>query len=97
MAKTTVDTLLVKIEADMSQLKKELGKVRQATDKTSKDTKKSFSAIGLNFKTLVTGAVAVGAIQTVKSLVSVASAAEEMQGKSSVVFGEFTQDFRNFV
>jgi hypothetical protein len=96
MAKTTVDTLLVKIEADMSQLKKELGKVRQATDKTSKDTKKSFSAIGLNFKTLVTGAVAVGAIQTVKSLVSVASAAEEMQGKSSVVFGEFTQDFRNF-
>jgi hypothetical protein len=96
MANTTVDTLLVKIKADMSSLEKELGKVRKSTDGVRKETKKSFSAIGFNFRTLVTGVVAVSALHTIKSLVSVASAAEEMQGKSSVVFGQFTQDFRNF-
>lgn len=96
MAEQTVDSILVKIKADMSQLRKELNKTNQIVGKSVKDQKKSFSLLGLNFKTLVTGAVAIGAIQVGRSLVSVASAAEEMRGKSSVVFGQFIGEFRNF-
>ena len=62
MAKTTVDTLLVKIEADMGNLKKELNKVSKQVSNTDKKTKKAFAGIGLNFRTLVTGAVGLGTI-----------------------------------
>ena len=96
MAEQTVDTILVKIKADMTQLRNELNRTNKMVGKSVKDQKKSFSLLGLNFKTLVTGAVAIGAVQLGRSLVSVASAAEEMQGKSSVVFGQFIGDFRNF-
>ena len=96
MAQTTVDTLLIKIKADMASLDKELAKVRKSTDNVRTQTKKSFSAIGFNFQTLVGSAIALATVGVVKNMVDVASAAEEMQGKSSVVFGQFTQDFRNF-
>ena len=55
MAQTTVDTLLVKIKADMSSLERELGKVQKATSGVQQKTKKSFTAIGFNFQTLVAG------------------------------------------
>ena len=96
MAEQTVDTILVKIKADMTQLRSELNKTNKIVGRSVEKQKKSFSLLGLNFKTLVTGAVAIGTVQLGRSLVSVASAAEEMQGKSSVVFGQFIGDFRNF-
>ena len=96
MAEQTVDTILVKIKADMSQLRKELNRTNKIVQGSVEKQKKSFALLGLNFKTLVTGAVAIGAVQAGRSLVTVASAAEEMQGKSSVVFGQFVGDFRNF-
>ena len=42
MAKTTVDTLVVKIESDLSSLKRELGKVNKATANSKKRLVKVF-------------------------------------------------------
>lgn len=86
---TTVDTLLVRIEADMSELKKSLDKVQQDVDKASKGIAGKFKQLGSAFKGVL-GVLAVReAAQAGMAMINLASDIEEMQGKSKVVFGAF--------
>ena len=47
---TTVDTLLVRIEADMTELKKSLDKVQRDVDKASRGIGAKFRQLGNVFK-----------------------------------------------
>ena len=94
MAATTIDTLLVRIEADLSQVKNQLGQFDSRLEATQKRAGGALNKLGGAFK-LVIGAVIVrelarGALQ----LAQFASHVEEMQSKSSVVFGRFAGDVR---
>jgi len=86
---TTVDTLLVRIEADMSDLKRSLKKVEQDVDKSSRGIGNSFKKIGAAMKGAVAAIVVQQAFKAGAALVKLGSDVEEMQGKSKVVFGKF--------
>lgn len=94
MAKTTVDTLLVKIEADLGSLKKELGKVNKQTGHFTKDFKKNFANMGASAVrlsknlALVSGAVGVafGAV-AIKKVVNVGMEIEGLQVRLKNLFG----------
>ena len=86
---TTVDTLLVRIEADMSDLKKQLKRVER-------DVNKSTGSIAAAFKRMGPAIGAVAGALVVRQLgrmgmaaINLAGDVEEMQAKSSVVFGTF--------
>jgi len=91
----TVDTLLVRIEADMSQLKKQLNSTQVAVQRSVGKQQLSFTRLGRTIKTVVAGVVAFQAIRFAKQMIDMTSAVEEMQSKSSVVFGRFVTDVRN--
>lgn len=89
---TTVDTLLVRIEADMSDLKRSL-------DKMDKDIKRSTVAGSLAFNKLGTAIKAIAGAVVVQQLARAGASAvlfaadiQEMQSKSQVVFGAFRGD-----
>jgi len=86
---TTVDTLLVRIEADMSNIKRDLNSLQ-------KDTLRSTTAAGAAFKNLgrvinvaAIGVIALSAARAGKAMIDLAGDVAEMQSKSSVVFGKF--------
>lgn len=85
----TVDTLLVRIQADMSDLRKKLNQSKKAVDNSVGSQKRSFASLGTAVKGVI-GVVIAGAVARFGSnMVKMASAVEEMEAKSSVVFGEF--------
>ena len=92
----TVDTLLVRIEADMTDLRRGLDRVERRTERAASRMGKAFGRI----RTAMGAALGVVAVrQAARSggaLVGLAGDVEEMQAKSSVVFGRFTKDFRDF-
>lgn len=89
---TTVDTLLVRIEADMSDLKRSLDKVQRDVQKSSAKVSNSFKQIGTAIKATV-GAVVVQQLgRAGMAAINLASDVEEMQGKSKVVFGQFRDE-----
>lgn len=89
---TTVDTLLVRIEADMSDLKRSLDKVQRDVEKSSAKVSNSFKQIGTAIKATV-GAVVVQQLgRAGMAAINLASDVEEMQGKSKVVFGQFRDE-----
>ena len=90
----TVDTLLVRIEADMSQLKSQLNKSQGAVQQSVGKQQKSFSALGATIKGVVGLVVVQQAIKFGSMMVKMASDVEEMQAKSSVVFGDFVGQVR---
>jgi len=86
---TTVDTLLVRIEADMSELRKSLDKVQRDVDKASKGIGAKFKQLGTVMKGALAAVVVQQAGRAGAAMIGLASDIEEMQGKSTVVFGEF--------
>ena len=85
----TVDTLLVRIQADMTDLRKKLNQSKKAVDNSVGSQKRSFASLGTAVKGVI-GVVIAGAVARFGSnMVKMASAVEEMEAKSSVVFGEF--------
>ena len=93
---TTVDTLLVRIEADMKDIRRDLRKLEQTTKKSTDKMNSSFSKVGKVFKVAMV-AVAVKEIARMGiAMVNLASDAREMQNKSSVVFGIYTKDLRKW-
>jgi hypothetical protein len=88
----TVDTLLVRIEADLSDLRRDLRRATDQVDRSSKSMKKSFNVM----KVAAVGAVGVIAVRALAragmQAINLASDVQEMQGKSSVVFGAFRND-----
>jgi hypothetical protein len=94
MAKTTVDTLLVRIEADLDSVKKELGKAQKQTKHFSRDFKKNFQSMGkatlgvAKNLALVGGGIglAFGAV-SVKKVVNVGMEIEGLQVRLKNLFG----------
>jgi hypothetical protein len=89
---TTIDTLLVRIEADM-------GDVRRKLDKLDRDVKRGTTGVAASFKklgTVVKGAAVAVIVQQLAragmAAINLASDVEEMQSKSSIVFGKFRDD-----
>lgn len=87
----TVDTLLVRIEADMSDLRRGLRKVERDVQKTTNKASASFKKLSGAFKLIAVGVVVRQAFVAGKAMVNLASDIEEMEGKSKVVFGKFRQ------
>jgi len=90
----TVDTLLVRIEADMSQLRKQLNQSKRQVDQTVDKQKKSFMGLGTAIKGVIGVVIASQVARFGMNMVKMASAVEEMEAKSSVVFGEFVGSVR---
>ena len=84
---TTVDTLLVRIESDMSELRRDLKKIEQQTQTSTKKVSSSFKTMALAIK----ATIAVVVVNAVKNLgtqmVRMASDTEEGLAKASAVFG----------
>ena len=93
---TTVDTLLIRIQTDMKGVRKDLDKIQRTTKQSTDKMNKSFAGVGKVFKVAMVAVVVRQAAQAAIALTKLASGVEEMQAKSSVVFGKFTDDFRAF-
>ena len=91
---TTVDTLLVRIEADLSDVRRGLKNIEKQTLQTQQRVSNSMGKMGTAIKGAL-GVAAVGIIgRFIAQNVRLASSVEEMQAKSSVVFGQFVGDVR---
>ena len=88
---TTVDTLLVRIEADLSDLRKDMRKATAQVDSSAKKMSKSFSAIGKAAGAAFAAVVVAQAGKAAISMVKLAADIEEMQDKSLAVFKEFRE------
>lgn len=86
---TTVDTLLVRIEADMSDIKRDLNKLQQDTLKSTTAAGASFKKLGRIINAAAIGVIAISAARAGKAMIDLAGDVAEMQSKSSVVFGQF--------
>jgi len=93
---TTVDTLLVRIEADMKGVRQDLKRLEQRTKQSTDRMNKSFSGMGKVFKLAVAAVIVREVARATGALIKLASDAQEMQAKSSVVFGAYTDDVRLF-
>ena len=92
---TTVDTLLVRIEADMGDLRRDLAKLQNQVDKSSAGMGAAFARMGNVFKVAVAAVVVTQAARAGLALTQLASDVEEMQAKSEAVFGVFVNDVRS--
>ena len=91
---TTVDTLLVRVEADLKDVNQKLARFDKQVDSTAKQASRNFQKIS-NIAKVALGAVIVHQFaQAGMAAVRFASSVEEMQAKSSVVFGAFTGEVR---
>lgn len=89
-----VDTLLVRVEADLRDVRKSLAQLEKDSKRTADRTSKAFTNIGRGAKVLLGGVLARELAQAGNSAVNFASHVGEMQAKSGVVFGEFTEKVR---
>jgi len=94
MAATTVDTLLVRIEADMSGIRRDLKRLEQNTQSSTRKMQSSFSRLAKSAGPLLGAALVAGVAIGSKAVISLASDIEEMQAKSDVVFGSFAGQVR---
>ncbi len=92
----TVDTLLVKIQADTKDVRRELAKIQAQTQMTTNKMGASFAKMGFMFKAVVGAVIVRQAARAGGAFLNAAADAQEMQSKSSVVFGAFAADFRQF-
>ena len=91
---TEVDKLLIRIEADLSSVRRQLNTLDKQVQQKTRSVSNNFNRIASVAK-IALGAVIVGqAARAGMALVNMASDIEEMQGKSSVVFGRFADEVR---
>lgn len=103
MATTTIDTLLVKIQADTKQLERELTKVKRTTEQTTSKMASSFkkfdASLGRAIKrtALVGGAIggAFGAV-AIKKIIDVGSEVENLQVRFRSMFGSIEEGNQAF-
>jgi hypothetical protein len=91
---TTVDTILVKVEADLRDVKRSLAQLERDTKKTTQNVSTSMNRIGTVVQAVIGGIVVRQFARGALAATNFASDVEEMQAKSSVVFGQFTGDVR---
>lgn len=89
---TTVDTILVRIEADMADVKRSLSSLDKDIKRATVGGAAAFNKFGAAVKAIA-GAVIVQQLgRAGAAAVMVAADIQEMQSKSAVVFGAFRQD-----
>ena len=86
---TTVDTLLVRIEADMSDIKRDLDRLQKDTMKATTAAGASFQKLGRVINVAAVGIIALSIGRAGKAAIDLAGGVAEMQSKSAVVFGQF--------
>ena len=86
---TTVDTLLVRIEADMSDIKRDLNRLQKDTMKATTAAGASFQKLGRVINVAAVGVIALSIGRAGKAAIDLAGDVAEMQSKSAVVFGQF--------
>lgn len=86
---TTVDTLVVRIEADMKDMRRALRRVEGDVSRSTKKMSGAFGKLGQAMKVAVAAVIVRQGFIAGKAMINLASDIEEMQGKSSVVFGQF--------
>jgi hypothetical protein len=93
---TTVDKLLIRVEADMKDLKRSLASMDKNVKRSTQNAERSFNKFGSAVKGVLASVVGIAAVNVGKSFVKLASDANEMQSKSEVVFGKYINDVREF-
>ena len=104
MAKTTVDTLLVKIQADMSSLRREMKNVKGTVQKGSKDINSSLGTINKKINESTSRfaklGVAIGAVfagMAVKKIVGVGMDIENLKVRLTAMFGSVDEGSKAFL
>lgn len=95
MASNPVDVLLVRVEADLRDLRNGLKQLDDRIDKSQRKAERGFGKIGTAVKSVLGAAVVFQTARAGLALVNFTSHVEEMQAKSSVVFGRFAGDVRS--
>ena len=90
----TVDTLLVEVTADLKDVRRKLAQLEKDTKRTGDRSAKNMNKLGTAIKAVVGAVVVREFARGSLAAVNFASAVEEMQAKSSVVFGQFAGDVR---
>lgn len=102
MAETTVDTLLVKIQADMAGLRRELNSIQKKTEQSTSKMSKSFEKVEKAQQKLKSAFVILGTtlatVFTVKKIADVSAEFEDLQLTLNTVFkgveqGQAAMDF----
>lgn len=91
---TEVDKLLVRVEADLGDLKKGLKDLDQTLKDSQQKSQSAFGKIATVAKAALGAVVVAQTARAALALTNFVSHVEEAQAKSSVVFGEFTGDVR---
>ena len=86
---TTVDTLLVRIEADMSDIKRDLNNLQKDTLRSTTAAGAAFKKLGRVVNVAAIGVIALSVARAGKAMIDLAGDVAEMQSKSAVVFGRF--------
>jgi len=86
---TTVDTILVRVEADLKDVNAKLKQLERNTKKATDSVNKGFNRIATGAKALIGGVMVFQLARGAGALINLASAAEEMRNKSATVFGAF--------
>jgi hypothetical protein len=92
----TVDTLLVKIEADMKGLRRDLGKLNKTTTASTERMKRSFSGVGRVAKFVGATIVASLGVRAFRSIVNVGSEVENLKVRLKALFGSAKEGDRAF-
>jgi hypothetical protein len=92
---TTVDTLLVRIEADLKDVNAKLRQFDKNVQTTANKADGNFKKIASVAKGVFAAAIVMQAARAGLALIKFTSGVEEMQAKSSVVFGEFVGQVRS--
>lgn len=91
---TTVDTLLVRIEADMSDVRRDLRRLENQTKSTQSNISRSLGRMGGAFQAIIGGVLVAQLARGTVALVNFASDMEEMSAMSEAVFGKFIGSVR---
>jgi hypothetical protein len=95
MAATTVDTLLVRVEADLRDVRRELKNLETTTSRSAQRMSKAMSGFGKIIGPVLGTITVLAAGKATLSIIKFGSSIEEMQAKSSVVFGQFAGEVRS--
>jgi hypothetical protein len=91
---TEVDKLLIRIEADLSGVRRQLNSLDKQVKEKTRSVSNNFNKIARVAKVALGAVVVQQAGRAGLALVNLASDVQEMQDKSSIVFGKFAEDVR---
>ncbi len=92
---TTVDTLLVRIEADLKDVNRKLAQFDKKVETTSSNAGRRLKTIGTVAQAAIGGVLVASFARGIMSLTNFASDMEEMSSMSEAVFGGFVDSVRH--